>query len=90
MNALLVLGGMLLLLGHTAYCQTYTPPPNIQGHPQHADVVMLPTGGSYLVASGGSSSNVPTPPAPVPLGTTARQLKAEHDARPKAKVVYVN
>jgi len=91
--ALVVLSGMLVILGHTAHCQTYggyTPPPNMQGHPQHADVVTLPTGGSYLVASGDSTGNVPTPPAPVPLGTTARQLKAEHDTRPKAKVVYVN
>ena len=90
-----ILGGILLVLGHTAHCQNYNTryvsPANMQGHPQHADVVTLPTGGSYAVASGDNpGSNVPTPPAPEPLGTAARRLKAVQDAKPKAKVCYTN
>jgi hypothetical protein len=74
-----------------AHCQNpQYRQPSFVDHPQSAIVRELSSGGGTAVVSGDNNSNVPTPPSPEPLGSAARRLKAEHDGKPKAKVVYVN
>jgi len=82
---------LLLAAASIAHCQNpQYRQPSFVDHAQSAIVRELSSGGGTAVVSGDNNSNVPTPPSPEPMGSAARRLKAEHDGKPKAKVVYVN
>ena len=63
-------------------------PVTFNEHPQHAQYVILPGGGSTFVASGEQTSNFPSPALPISLGEVARQNRVEHEKAPKSKCVW--
>jgi len=71
-------------------CAQNERPVTFNEHPQHAQYVILPWGGSTFVASGEQTSGFPTPsPAlPISLGEVARRNKVEHQNEPKATICW--
>lgn len=88
------LAAALLALATRLACaqSPYTVPhPDMGGHPQHATVQVLPTGGGFEAAHGErSGSDISQKTVEVPLGDVARQNREDAKNRKHAKTRRVN